>query len=281
MARSRGLGSIVTAPRRLDGQLGFIASPRVAIGFCASVLLALVGCAPGNSALIIVNQIAPSDSCEWEAGGASIAAPTLDIDPLTPEIRAGAGLGAGSTYTAFFSVQSYIRSRYSETYPVQADVNALAIQSAEVELLGVDGRRLPGGFYRTRAFGHVPSAVGETPGTGVVNVEVIPASMSLALGDAFAGAGASDGLITASVVIIGMTTGATEVRSMPFILPIRLCYGCLYVDRVTETGEVGSCTPGQDSAAALPGFSSTPTCVDSEDCASGLCTLGHCARDLP
>ncbi len=280
MARSRGLDALVTVAHGASASPFARASRRALFALVA--LSALAGCAPGSPSLIVLHQVAPSDECTWDpAGGVFIVAPRFDIDPLTPEQRSDAGLGPVPTYVAHLAVENHIRSRYSNSFPVQADPNTIAIQAAEVELLGANGQRLPAGFYRTRASGTIPSAAGESPGLGLATVDVIPGSVSAGLADAFAGASAGEGLVTASVVLIGVTGGATEVRSGPFIIPLEICYGCLYVDHVPATGEVVGCSPGQDAIFALPGFSKTPICASSDECASGLCTVGRCARDLP
>jgi hypothetical protein len=46
------------------------------------------------------------------------------------------------------------------------------------------------------------------------------------------------------------------------------------------TGESPGCTPGQDGYFVASGFARTPGCLSSDECVSGLCVLGHCARDV-
>lgn len=278
MARSVRLGAFSTAHDLARGMSRLAAS---ALAVCVAGALAL-GCAPGNPGLVVLHQVAPSDECLWDAAGTLfVAEPTFDLDPLTPGVLGG--IGSGETrplYLAQFAVLNQIISRYSTVYPVQANVNTVTIQAAEIELLGVDGRRMPSGFYRTRASGTILSAVGDQPGRGLARVEVVPSTVANGLADLMGDRLEGEGLVTARVVIIGQTQGGAEIRSSPFILPIQLCYGCLYADRPLMVGQSGGCTPGQDSEYIAPGFVRTPACVDSGECASGLCVLGHCARDL-
>lgn len=274
MARSVRLGAFPSI-RDLT-KLGAAALATVTLAAAA------VGCAPGNPGLVVVNQIAPSDECVWDPSSAEfVSEPVFDLDPLTPAVLANIGVAeTRPTYVGQFLVLNNLINRFSTTYPVMADPNFVTITSAEVELLSNEGRRLPSGFYRTRASGAIQSALGDQPGRGIARVDVIPGSVVDVLANEFAERLEGDGLITARVVIIGVTQGGTELRSSPFVLPIQLCYGCLYNDRTLMVGESAGCSPGQDGYYVARGFVRTPACVTSGDCASGLCVLGHCARDL-
>ncbi len=276
MARSVRLVSSIREMARGFTNLGLAALAATTLGGLA------IGCAPGNPGLVIVTQIAPSDECVWDpAGTLAVAEPAMDLDPLTPAILSGIGLAeTRPVYVAQFQVLNNLINRFSTTYPVMADPNAITATAAEVELLGVDGRRLPSGFYRTRASGVVNSAIGDQPGRGLLRVDVIPQTVADTLAVTFADRLEGEGLVTARVVIIGQTQGGTEVRTSPYVMPIQLCYGCLYSNRALMTGESAGCTPGQDGYYVAPGFARTPACVTSDECASGLCVLGHCARDV-
>ncbi len=278
MARSVRLGAF-SSVRELARGLTKLGAAVIA---AATLAGGAVGCAPGNPALVVVGQLAPSDECVWDPSTAMfINEPVFDLDPLTPTVLANIGAGeVRPTYIGQFLVINNLINRFSTTYPVMADPNFVTITSAEVELLTNEGRRLPSGFYRTRASGSVVSALGDQPGRGLARVDVIPGSVVDILANEFAERLEGDGLITARVVIIGTTQGGTEIRTSPYILPIQLCYGCLYNDRTLMTGETPGCSPGQDGYFVARGFTRTPSCVTSGDCASGLCVLGHCARDL-
>jgi hypothetical protein len=257
-------------------QLGLVALAATTLGGLAT------GCAPGNPGLVIVNQVAPSNECLWDPSSTiAIAEPAMDLDPLTPAILSAIGLAeTRPVYVAQFSVVNNLINRFSASYPVMADPNTLTATAAEVELLGVEGRRLPSGFYRTRAAGVVVSALGDQPGRGIIRVDVIPQTVADTLAITFADRLEGEGLITARVVIIAQTQGGTEVRTSPYVMPIQLCYGCLYSNRTLMTGESPGCTPGQDGYFVASGFARTPGCLSSDECASGLCVLGHCARDV-
>lgn len=275
MARSVRLSSI----RETLTQLGATVAATLALGGAA------IGCAPGNPGMVVINQLAPSDECIWDPAGIEyVAEPVFDLDPLTPSILGNIGLAeTRPTYIAQFLVLNNLINRFSTSYPVMADPNVITAARAEIELLRPNGSRFaaPAGFYSTRASGTVVSALGDQPGRGLVRVDVIPSTVADALAIEFGqGQLQGDGLVTARVVIIGLTQGGTEVRTAPFVMPISLCYGCLYVDRPLMTGENAGCTPGQDQTFVAPGFTRTPPCVDAGECVSGACVLGHCARDL-
>jgi hypothetical protein len=276
MARSVRLVSSIREVARGLTNLGLAALAATTLGGLA------VGCAPGNPGLVIVNQVAPSDDCLYDPTGTiAIAEPALDLDPLTPAILSSIGLAeTRPVYIAQFAVINNLINRFSTSYPVMADPNAITATAAEVELLGVDGRRLPSGFYRTRASGVVNSALGDQPGRGLIRVDVIPQTVADTLAITFADRLEGEGLVTARVVIIGSTQGGTELRTAPYVMPIQLCYGCLYSNRMLMTGESAGCSPGQDGYYVAPGFARTPGCITSDECASGLCVLGHCARDV-
>ncbi|MFN9810840.1 MAG: hypothetical protein ACK6CU_14535, partial [Deltaproteobacteria bacterium] len=247
------------------------------------------GCAPGNPGLAIVGQQAPNDMCFWDpAGNLVVAEPVFDLDPLTPTLlddMRTLGRGFGETrplYRAQFAVVNNLINRFSTSYPVMADPNRVSITGAEVELLDRGGRRLPSGFYRTRASGTIPSALGDQPGRGLAAVDVIPQTVAAGLADRFVDTLEGDGLITARVVVIGTSQGGIEVRAAPYILPIQLCYGCLYRTPIAME-PLGGCSPGQDSSFVFRTFVRTRACsLDSPcvpDAINGeLCILGHCER---
>lgn len=244
-------------------------------------MLAL-GCAPGNPGLNILFQVAPTDECVVDPNAIErIVESRLDLDPLTPMMLAEIGPAEiRPAYIGHYAVNNNLINRFNSGYPLMGDTNDVTVTSAEVELLDTSGRRLPGGFYRARASGAVESALGDQPGRGLVRIDVVPNAVVDTLTSAFVDTLEGDGSIVARVVLIGVTQAGTEVRSYPYAIPIDLCYGCLYVNRTLEPGQPNSCTPGQDTVYALPGFSRTSPCVDSGQC-STFCVLGHCARDLP
>lgn len=286
MARSVRLVSSVREVARGLEKFGLVATTALALGGLAA------GCAPGNPGLAIVGQQAPNDMCVWDpAGNLFVAEPVFDLDPLTPALldqmrTLNAGLGeTRPLYRAQFAVVNNLINRFSTSYPVMADPNRVSITGAEVELLDRGGRRLPSGFYRTRASGTIPSALGDQPGRGLAAVDVIPQTVAAGLADRFVDTLEGDGLITARVVVIGTSQGGIQVRAAPYILPIQLCYGCLYRTPIAmETP--GGCSPGQDSRFIFRTFDRTPACSFDSPCVPPLmnppfgerCILGHCER---
>lgn len=274
MARSSGLGKN-TSLRAALRQFGVGVAGAFALGGLAA------GCAPGNPGMSISFQVAPSAECVWDPNGVDrVVEPRLDLDPLTPAMLGGVGFGEfRPLYVAQFAVSNHIINRFNNTYPLTPDVNDITVNSAEIELIDTAGRRLPGGFYRTRASGVVDSALGDQPGRGLARVDVIPQVIADQLATQFADTLEGEGLLVARVVLIGVTQGGSEVRTSPYIMPVDVCYGCLWYNLMLEPGTVPGCTPGQDEGYVLTGFARTPACLDSGECASGLCVLGHCARD--
>lgn len=286
MARSVRLVSSVREVARGLEKLGLVATTALVLGGLAA------GCAPGNPGLAIVGQQAPNDMCVWDpAGNLFVAEPVFDLDPLTPALldqmrTLDAGFGeTRPLYRAQFAVVNNLINRFSTSYPVMADPNRVSITGAEVELLDRGGRRLPSGFYRTRASGTIPSALGDQPGRGLAAVDVIPQTVAAGLADRFVDTLEGDGLITARVVVIGTSQGGIEVRTAPYILPIQLCYGCLYRVALPMEDE-GGCSPGQDSSFVFGTFVRTPACSFDSPCVpppvnppfGELCILGHCER---
>jgi len=274
MARSFGLGMFTSRLASLR---------RLGAGLIGALALgsATVGCAPGNPGLNVLFQVAPTDECVFDPNSIErIVEPSFDVDPLTPMMLSSAGFGEfRPMYVAHLVVNNNIINRTNSGYPLMGDTSDVTVTSAEVELLGVDGRRVAGGFYRTRASGVIESALGDQPGRGLARVDVIPRTVAATLANNLIDTLPGEGLIVARVVVIGVTQGGSEVRAAPYIIPIDLCYGCLYAAGMPEAGESAGCTPGQDSTFLLVPFVRTPACVDSGECASGLCVLGRCARD--
>jgi len=274
MARSFGLG-MFTSPLASLRRAGAGLIGALALGGAA------VGCAPGNPGLNVLFQVPPNDMCLVDPNAIDrVVESRFDLDPLTPMILASAGFAEyRPMYVANLVVNNNIINRTNSGYPLMGDTSDVTITSAEVELIGVDGRRVAGGFYRARASGVIESALGDQPGRGLARVDVIPRTVAATLANNLIDTLPGEGLIVARVVVIGVTQGGTEVRASPYVIPIDLCYGCLYVAGMPEPGESPGCTPGQDSTFLLGSFARTPPCVDSGECASGLCVLGRCARE--
>lgn len=205
-------------------------------------LVALCGCP-----VEVRGRIAPDEVCEiGMSRGEPLDVAVLDLDPLTPELRLLApALEAVPRYDAHFVVRG-------------------APDGATIELLDAAGRRVPSGFYRTS----VSVTLDPHSSLLVARVEVVPPTVADSLTISFADR--LQGQITARVSLDG--SGSTQ------IVPIDLCYGCLYED-APSVGDGPACLPGQDATFGLPGFVRTPTCVTSDECRSGLCVLGQCARD--
>lgn len=235
-----------------------------------------MGCAPGNPSLMIIGNLAPSDECAWDPGGTEyVGRPIIDVDPLSLTAPLVGG------YTAYFSMQNNIISRYSQSFPVMGDTADVTLTGAEVELVGLDGNRLPhmsNTFYRTTATGTISSAEGSQSGQGLGVIQVIPGAVAAELPVAFENTPSTQSQFVARIVAIGVTQGGVEVRSPEYSMTIQACYGCLYTSEGLPDGVADACTAGQDALKwGVAGFVSPTPCTSSDDCASGLCTMGVCA----
>ncbi|MCS6856605.1 MAG: hypothetical protein NZM37_02730 [Sandaracinaceae bacterium] len=254
-----------------------LSTPRYTNLLAWVMLLVGMGCARGNPPLVVVGQVAPTPECILDpAGNLFVFEHVLDLDLATrdqivPPSRA-------AYFTPLLVLNHMVnRFGFAMRYPPMADSNGLTIVGAEVEILDAQGRRLPRGLYRAQASGFVPSALEDQPGRGIAAVDLIPRSYVPILVEWFTDRSNSEGLLTVQVSVIGVSQGGVEVKSAPFVLPIRLCYGCLFVEGVLEEGERQACFPGQDQVAKVGGYSPPQPCTSSEECPSGRCLLGRCA----
>lgn len=137
----------------------------------------------------------------------------------------------------------------------RAEPNGLHITRAEVSLVGLDGAAIDtGGLpnpFSVPTTGYIPPATdAQTPGSGIVNVEVVPVSYR----DSIAAAvpvGSSAPLV-ARIKLFGETNGTINVETGDYQWPIDLCGGCLAqcLRDPMESSEY-SCRPGQDDVSLI------------------------------
>lgn len=205
------------------------------------------GCAPGNTGLLILNVVAPDDSCLYAVGNPQHSSGVLDVAP--PPGYDGGG------YVAFFRFGNQLLnlSRTGSSGPAMADPNVMQVQQLEVELQDVGGTPLalggPNPYTVPAGGGVVPSSDGSAAGEALGSAELIPAVYIPDL------VPYADSDIVVSIKAIGTTLGGAEVVSYPFVYPIHLCAGCLFgcaYDADMAAVCSPTCNPGQDRAHITP-----------------------------
>lgn len=206
------------------------------------LVLALAGCAPGNSGLIVGNVIAPDDQKVYAVGNDALTSGVLDVNAYFDGY-----LNAGYQMHVRMLNQLVDLGNNGTSGVPMANPNLISVQQAEVELQDVGGAPLalglPNPFTVPAGGVVVPSSDGTTPGEAIAAFEVIP----LVYRDALLGSGGTT--VVASVQAIGQTAGGAEVVAPPFTFPIQICDGCLLRCSVNDDGTPvcqESLTPGQD-----------------------------------
>lgn len=198
----------------------------------------VLGCAPGNPGLVVMNVVAPNDQCNYDVSNPMLATGTYDLE-------------SGAPYVAYlrFGNQLINLGESGTSGPPRADPNVVVVQEIEVELRDAGGNLvsvggLPNPVTLPAGGGAIPSSDGTTFGEGIGAAELIPAAYGAAL------AGSADGtIIIVGVRAVGRTLGDAELVSNEFAYPVRLCTGCLLpacpVGAETQPC-APACLPGQD-----------------------------------
>lgn len=207
------------------------------------LVLALVGCAPGNPGLFISNVVAPNDQCLYATSNAALFQGILDVGIPNNSYEA----------VLVFNNQLISLSQTGMTgFPVMANPNIINVHSIEVEIRDIGGAvlALSGANPTTVPVGAiaVPTGDGMTAGSSLGSVTIIPAVYT----EDLAGMALTNGSVVVSLRAIGETLGGAEVVSSEFNFPVHFCSGCLIppvcvVDMDGENICNPSCTPGQDS----------------------------------
>jgi hypothetical protein len=211
----------------------------------------LFGCAPGNPGLLIMNVVAPDETCTYAVGNPQYLGGTLDVGSLRPTVTT-----SGYIATFRFGNQLLNLSRTGSAGPPMADPNVMQIQRFEVTLQDVGGAPLPllqNPYTVYAGGGLIPSSDGGSAGEGIGGAEIIPATY---IPDLAALAGTDSADIVVNVQAIGVTAGGAEVISNPFFYPIHLCAGCLVPGCVRDADMAAvcspACIPGQDDVHLTP-----------------------------
>lgn len=219
--------------------------------FVGIVLCLLGGCAETNPGIEIEAVLAPPENCVYRpsSNATFVITPVLDTTPETTDFR------RGIRYSAAFQVVNRMLNLSNSVYPLTTDTNAFQIEEAEIELRALDGTELDlGGLpsrFRVPASGLIPSAAsGMDLGRGVAVVDVVPAIY----GDALAN---TEGTITVSARLTGVTSGGSTQTTRELSFPLRLCsdfclFQCGFDEGAPIPEAILSCTPGQDIVSLIP-----------------------------
>jgi hypothetical protein len=233
-----------------------------------SATAAFTACTDTNTTLFIMgNMYVEAPNCGVSA------------DPSSEMLGSGAlDLAFTNTYSAALLVGNQMTARGSKSQ-LRTETKRVNLQGAEVTLTDLAGRVLEPPFSVAGA-GFADVTQGESPGWGVVFVDLIPRTVGAALADELRGSRASRTVI-AEARVFGTTIGGSEVESGPFVFPIEVCYGCSVffpLDAMTvdangnfvcganaEGFSYETCHPGQDElidcracAASSPDVCLTP-----------------------
>jgi hypothetical protein len=222
-----------------------------------AAILVLAGCAPSNPGLLVSGALEPLPGlCQVMMGGIPQVRGTLDVTSARVSYTLNVGLLNNLTNVA-----------QPRGAPPRADSNAINLRSAQVELRDVTGApfALPGlpNPYTVPAAGFIQSSMDGMMGTaGVASIQIIPPAYGETLREIV------EGTVVASVRVVGVTAGDSEVISPEFVWPIEICSGCLYECVRDDDGAalcVPSCFPGQDEVTITPS-----ACTDElvESCAA-------------
>lgn len=204
------------------------------------LLLAMVGCAPGNPGLFISNVVAPNDQCLYDTSNATFFRGFFDTAIENNSYEA---------VLVFNNQLLNLAQSGGSGFPVMADPNVINVHSLEIELRDGGGAALAitaPAFTVPVGGTAIPSGDGMTVGAGLGAVTLIPRGYAGEL----AGIAGTNGSIVVSMRAIGQTLGGAEVVSSEFYFPIHFCSGCLLTCLRDSDGEEicrPSCTPGQDS----------------------------------
>lgn len=231
----------------------------------SAALLALGGlvCASGcadNNSMLFVRGVVASDA----------ASCTPKADPTNTYLAYGTlDTAFRTTYTGFLLVGNQLVARGSRTQ-LRTEPNRVTIRGAVVSIS--NPAQSGGPFeFSTQATGFIDPASGDTPGYGLVAVDLIPGTANVQVG------GQpylpSNGEVIVNVSVYGDTLGGTSVSSSTLTFPLQICYGCLVsfpsdaLDPTIKTRCTGDtpttqpCNIGQDSRVDCRLCEGNPACV--------------------
>jgi hypothetical protein len=237
--------------------------------FCVALAAAAFSaCTDTDTTLFIMgnlNRVAPNCGVSADPSAEMLGGGTLD-------------LAFSNTYNAALLVGNQMTARGAKAQ-LRTETKRVNLQGAEVTLTDLAGRVIEPAFSVAGA-GFVDVTPSETPGWGVVFVDLIPRTVGAELANELR-ASRSPRTIIAEARVFGTTIGGSDVESGTFVFPIEVCYGCAVffpLDAVVvdpdgnfvcgnnvEGFEYETCHPGQDEmidcracAASSPDVCLTP-----------------------
>lgn len=197
------------------------------------------------AASMVVGGCVTNSASIYIAGAVPVDSASCTYTPTTNETSAGTSAdvalaASGRSVTVAFIVQSLIRQR---RFAIATDPSTVLVEEAEIELLDTGGATVAPSFTVDTAGAVVPgSADGVAPGTGVVVVPVVPASVLAT----FAGIAAPTQLV-ARITLRGRTNGHIDVEGGPYTWLVTLVPSGGYGVICDAATAVACCAPGQDS----------------------------------
>jgi hypothetical protein len=213
---------------------------------------------------------ADNDSSMFVVGVVSTDAANCVAKPDTTALFLSQGtldVAFASSYTGVVLVGNQLTARGSREQ-IRTETSRVSLKGAEVTLTTVDGRTIR--TYSTVGTGFVDPAAGDTPGYGLMAVNMLPSQLSA---DAAVRAA---GVVIAKVRVFGNTLGGQSVTSSELDFPIRVCEGCLirYPSEAVDPADPPKCKIASDATTDV-----VVPCSTGQD-APIACTLCSASYDI-
>ncbi len=232
----------------------------------AALVSQVVGCAENDSTLFVEGVLSPTPpSCE--ASGDPSAA-LLFRGKLDVAFR--------DKYEGLVLVGNQLTPRGNKS-ELRTETAGFRVRGAEVELRSPQGALID--EFSVNGGGFIQPNSAETPGYGLAEVTMIPASQGQLLRDELEGRRTRTRTLIASIRVFGETLGGVEITSGDFTFPIDVCWGCLveYPLEAVEAGPEGELVCGV--SADNVGFEQCVIGQDERiDCRACASTLEVCYR---
>jgi hypothetical protein len=170
-------------------------------------------------------------------------------DPTLAELDFGTLDGSlTSTYSAALLIGNQLVQQ-GEPQQARAESNRVELQGVTVDVTDTDGSVLRS-FTRSGA-GFVEVSSGNTPGYGVMIVEVVDEQSVMTTLGKISGAGTRR--IVAHIKAFGKTLGGQDVETNQFDFPIDVCNGCLVTFPAGSDDPMGAVQPNCSAPLASGG----------------------------
>jgi len=216
-----------------------------------SIATGFVGCIENDKSLVIIQNVAPDDSCLYQIDPEYIRTRGF-LDLNHPNF----GTPAEPIYYFFPQIHNYMPTNLS-TCNCELDAMAIQLRKATISyewLIGRDSLETYGygtlvgleeGEFDIYLSGTVAAADSSgSPGQFVTHLRLIPPNVGAQL--AALGTDAEEFVLGVHIQIKGTTLGGVDIESNEFVYPIEFCWGCLTTATCPD-GSYPACQPGQDS----------------------------------